>query len=188
MKRLTALAIALSTAVVACAVPSAYLFSGRMSGSLGASNFESAEFLIKVTSDTTLLVLNAFGDPALPVDSPSTIWIAGVGTATFSDSANCSVFYNQGNSIVGFGKFNGSDYLDVQTALGPTYDLASSVGPITGTALSVVGFQNVSTNMGELDVIASSVPEATFQAVVPEPSSLMCAGLGVALLLHSKRR
>lgn len=188
MKKLAALVFALSTACVVLAAPSTYYFSGKMSGAIGNSQFNTADFLITVTSDTTLIVLNAFGDPALPVDSLSTIWISGVGTATFSDTANCSVFYNQSNSIVGFGQFNGGDYLDVQTALGPAYDLASSVGPITGPALSVVGFENVGTSLGVLDVVATSVPEATFQAVVPEPSTMLFAGLGTVLFLRLKRR
>jgi hypothetical protein len=173
-----------------------YTETGVGSGTLGASSFTNALITFTQTSDTNSVILGNpppsgvifFGAP----DFTSTVNVAGLGTAsitvpTFTQSTSSIEFAG-----VGLGDPNSGQPLPILLGVSAlalrTYDLRSSIGPITGTTISLPLGQPFATNLGPF-VLASTAATATFQAtVVPEPSSLALCVLGVAAVASYGRR
>jgi PEP-CTERM motif-containing protein len=202
--RLTGLAcVALVTVsvfgcVAAQAAPISYTISAVGSGSLGTNSFSDVSFTITSTADTSQIDINSplFPDILVVTNESATIEISGLGTATFtstlSDFANQYVGpqWNRTVGAVGVTDISdGYDIIDVQNSAFDTYDLRSSIGPVSGTTFGNAGYP-VGTTAGTFQL--NSLPTtATFQATlqsVPEPATVLLVALGLGVLLIGRRR
>ena len=169
---------------VAFAVPITYSFQGTGSGTIGATPFSGASFTITVTADTDGITAYAPGilyNPAIT----STILIAGVGTATFTDAKQ--VLVAQPVSAVGFEQSGGFNLLDVHNSIFATYDLASPIAPAFDPAPTPVDqFSNIPTTLGALTFTSYQNTTFTTSAVgsaIPTLSPAGLAALGLLVLV-----
>jgi hypothetical protein len=158
--------------------------SGTGSGTIGATPFTNAAFTISELADTANR--QSFSAGYFIDNTSALIDIQGIGTFAFTTATR--TFVNNNSSIVGFSRAGlfGSDLFNGPTnALFSTWDMLSSIGPINGTGnLLQWTLSPVNTDGGVL-VFNSGASDATFTATVrggevPEPSSLLLAGLGLA--------
>jgi hypothetical protein len=152
------------------ASPVTYTESATISGSLNGVGFTNKLFTVTGASDTTN-IQNHFINPLV-----ATFSVAGVGNGVFPST----VFDNQPNAIAGFiDEASNGDILDTLNAAFASYDLSTSIGPITGPSITGGNFL---TSAGLLHI--SSAGDATFTATVPLPGALplfatSLAGLGL---------
>ena len=181
----------------ASADPITFIHTGSGSGSLDGVLFDVSEFTITATGDTSNRTSGMFpGIFIIPHDAAS-IDIVGLGTLTFTEDTE--TFVNNGNEVVGFGRF--FDLFDgpVDPAFA-TWDMLSSIGPISGSGALMQWAPGVQTNLGLLvfdddtddDFTKWDIP-TTFQAIVspvPVPGAVVLGtlGLGVAGQLCRRRK
>jgi hypothetical protein len=184
---------AMVAASAALATPITYTMTGTASGTLAGTAFTNAALTVTSVADTSQVFTIP---PFLPPDTVyeviaanSSISIAGFATATFTGQTFWLDPNGSGDII--FGVPGGSGFFD--GILGFTslfsglesYDLESSFGPVSSPngsdfETSVFNaFQNISTNEGNLSLIASN---ETFTAVatVPEPGTFILLGSALA--------
>lgn len=195
--RLATLALAMGIVGLASradATPITYTEIVTASGSLGGTAYTNALVTLIATGDTTGIVSTGPITLATPVSVTVTITAAGLdGPFTFTDPY--VVFRSGGLAGIARGTpaARGSDLLNVTNSVFNTYDLATSIGPISGTPSfnATTGF---ATNAGTF-FINSVAGNATFQAAlqatpIPEPSSLALLAMGglVAMRGLGKKR
>jgi PEP-CTERM motif len=170
---------ALSVATPSLAAPITYTEEATATGSLGGVAFTNATVLLTMNNVTT----NITGGPTLFDNLGSATLTVGGGTpVTFTDSIQ--VFSNQSVSAVGFQDATDSlDILDTASISFATYALATSIGPISGTALLNSDF-SFPTSGGAFILTGVVGPTSTFTATtaaaVPEPASLTLLGAALA--------
>jgi hypothetical protein len=160
--------------------PITYTVSGTASGSLGANPFTNAAVTVTAAADASAIVNHGAGFFDVP-SLAATVSVSGLGTATFTVPTR--TFTNQPIGGAGIGTSTGINPPDILDTLGnpalTTYDLSTSIGPLTGTP----GFNSgthFATTSGDL-VLNSVSGNTTFTAVAaPEPSGLALAGVGLA--------
>jgi hypothetical protein len=168
----------------ASAAPMDVTISFAASGTIGGAPFTNAATTITSHLDTAARVLFAPGiyDSASTL---ATIDIAGIGSSTFIDAT--VIFVNNNNSNAGFSRSSPSlsDVVVTDSPAFATWDLLTAVGPVDPTRglIQVVG---VSTSRGTL--LLSDYSSGTFQAVVPEPTSLCCVALFIGTTAALRRR
>jgi hypothetical protein len=163
-----------------------YTESATATGSIGATNFTDALVTITFAGDTS----NVSGSAGLftnPVGT-ATVTIGGIGTFAFTDSL--LVFDNQPFTAVGISDSTLNDILDTfGNAAFSSYDLTTSLGPVTGLSGFNAG-STYGTSGGGLvfgNMSADSTFAATTTAAVPEPSSLVLLGAAIVGLLMVRR-
>ena len=172
--------------------PIVYTLSTVGSGSLGGTAFNNASFTITATADTSQISAIASGTFQIP-DISASESVAGLGTATFAGTWG---FVNQapnqgppaafgivGESVVGFN----ADILDVKNAALMTYNLNTSIGPLSGDDV-INGGLRFTTTAGDFSLNSAST--VTFQATldpVPEPSIWALFALGGTALISANR-
>jgi hypothetical protein len=175
----------------AIADPITFTHQGVGSGVVGATPFSNASFTITATGDTSTRSL--FGNAFFIDHTSATISISGVGTYNFNSGTRTFVNFYVG--VVGFSRagFDGVDlFTGPPNAVFSSWDMLSSIGPISGTAsLAWWGapLSPVMTNSGQLSFSDSS-GSATFTATVgnvPEPASLTLLGLGFGAAALGRR-
>ena len=168
------------------ATPFYYSDEAEASGSLGSSTFTNALVTATFFGDTTNV--SPVGSDYLNTVGAAFVTVAGLGTATFTDSV--IAFDVQGGLVAGiYDATVSNEILDTQNSAFATYDLTTPIGPISGTANVPVAL-SFETNMGAL-VFTSIGRTSTFSAgEVPEPltSTLTCSGLVLIAILRLRQR
>jgi hypothetical protein len=154
------------------AVPITYEFSATGNGSLGGQPFNNANFTITSTADTYNVTLSAPGIFRVDTDT-AVVSVAGIGSGAFSNlTVNVD---NQNLGGVGVSDFEQDAailFVDHDAFL--SYDLTTSIGPLSGPPAFNPGF-NFPTSNGDFSL--TSVSEVTFRATaVPEPASAILLG------------
>lgn len=183
------LAAALLMPLAASAVPITYIYSGTATGSLGASAFSGASFVITAQADTTA-VGGWCCSNAQNTHTSATISLDSLGTVSFSLPTHTWIAEN---CCMGFGQNLGSNYVTLSGApslLSVGYTLATDIGPILATAETHGQFVDVATSGGALTI--SQLGSVSFQAItsaVPEASASLLMALGlVGVGLAARRR
>jgi hypothetical protein len=173
---------------LAGATPVTYIESGTGSGTLGTAAFTDALVTITMVGDTS----NITGGPTFFSNTVGTFTlnVAGVGTATFTDSME--VFVNQtfAPPAAGIGDLSQgpASVLDTLDSSFGSYALTAPFGPVTNTAF-IRPDVTFNTTLGGFNI--QSMGPATFQAIgVPEPSSIVsgCLAIGVGGIACVLRR
>jgi hypothetical protein len=201
----------LGFAAVVEAGPIVYVESGTASGMIGGSSFTNA--LVRVTASGDTVNVVSLIDGSLTyyanLSSLTTVTIAGIGTATVTDpnaiySIPTPVDIDPKNGFpvlpyVVIGTLDSPPGLDSFTGIGAQgdnallgYDLTTAIGPITGSpgGVGYPTFLFVHTTLGNLSFSGNISPtaEGTFTAtLVPEPTSLLLLGSGLAVLAGRSR-
>ncbi len=137
-RRVAALVVVLSLCGygVAQADPITYTLSAVGTGSLGGNAFINAPFTITSTADTSQIFTDSSRGILWVPDLSATLFISGLGTATFASTSN---FVNQRTGLVGISAPPGPgtdgfsvDILDVVNMGFSTYDLSTPFGPLGG--------------------------------------------------------
>lgn len=179
--------------------PVTYTISSAVSGTLGGTPFTDALVTVTLTGDTADITPGPTPYTDVVVNAGNaTVDVSGIGTATFTDSilivdtlSDTTIF---GVPAVLFLDYTTGTGIMLQTgSVFTTYDLASSLGPITGSGGVASGSSMTPvfpTTDGDLTWdVGQSLGPSTFTAVVttPEPGSfvLLC---GVVLALVLSRR
>ncbi|MBZ5634845.1 MAG: PEP-CTERM sorting domain-containing protein [Acidobacteriia bacterium] len=199
----------LGIATVVGASPIIYMESGTASGMIGGTAFSDVQVQVTVSGDTANVVSGVIEGFAFfgNVSSATTVTIAGIGTATVSDpsgivSIPTPVSIDTGFPVlpyVAIGTLDSTLSFDSLTGIGVEgsnallgYDLKTSIGPITGSP-GGIGYPTslfFHTTLGDLSFTANFSPTTvgTFTAtLVPEPTSLLLLGSGLALLAGRSR-
>jgi hypothetical protein len=175
-----ALGLLALTADRAGASPVAYTVKVVGSGSLGNTPFNNELITITATADTNnVMYLNH----VVPIvtNATATVTVRGIGGGTFPDGTTSTVDtpYHSWAGIVSNTE-NLDFILGAENPAFATYNLKSSIGPLSGTPLfsPPVSFE---TTAGELNILYTT-GKATFHAHVstgaaPEPATLGGAGL-----------
>jgi hypothetical protein len=125
--------------------------------------------------------------PYINATGTFTLTISGFATTTFTDQL--FVLDNQANENAGFSDATQSIYmLGTSSSVFGTYNLRSSIGPITGS--TAIGFGGEFPTAAGAWIIDSAGATSTFTATAaPEPfaCTLMCLGLA-ALVRRSVRQ
>jgi len=180
----------------AAANPITYTQTGHITGTIGSTAFTDAAVTLTTVSDTANLVdlssvagVSVYENPGL-----TTIDIAGVGVATFSNDS----FGMFTQDVSAYGGGFGVGIADLTTVAAivflstPTFYDGVSNFTQTGTAGAKTNVTFATTSMGDLFITGFS-GDGTFTAVtsatVPEPSSLALIGLGgLGLAVRTIRR
>jgi hypothetical protein len=158
-----------------------YTETVQATGLLGSSFFSNALFTFSFVGDTTNVT-----------STPGVLFQNLVGTATVS--VNGLTFTLTSPSEVADGVTSGSAsigegfaILGVQNSAFTTYDLMTSIGPITGTTAFNLS-DSFTTSGGSLTFFLVA-PTDTFQAsAVPEPASILMMCLGIACVAAVRLR
>jgi hypothetical protein len=186
---------ALSVAAPSLADPITYTEHATATGSLGGVAFTDATVLLTMTNDTT----NVIGGPTFfEIFGTVTVSVNGGAPVTLTDSMGVFSDVTLSPATVGFEDLALLvDILDTASALLGTYDLTTSIGPISDTAFlsATVPFP---TTGGDLILTDVAGPTSTFTATtVAVPAPLIghgvyaltfgCVLLGAKLLERSKK-
>jgi hypothetical protein len=182
-KQVVCMAGVLCIAVAALATPITYTFSASGNGGLGSQSFSNTFFEITATADTSGISVPSTGIFSVN-DLTASVFVTGLGTGTFTiGTINVD---NNNLSRVGFSApAQGLAILFVDNPAFATYDLSSSIGPLSGPGVFNSGAQ-FNTSMGYFSL--TQVSTATFEAtLVPEPCALGIWVIGAAALVGRRR-
>ena len=180
--------VVFATNVAFCS-PIVFTFTGTATGTLGGTAFTNASFTVSSLADTSQVSL--VGSTYQVQASSSSVSIAGFATAAFNGPTYWGSPQGSSDIIFGNSAISGATgLLGITKVELLTYDLKSAIGPLfSGLDFESAvfhNFQNISTSQGALTLVAAN---DTFTAtLVPEPLSILLAGMGLAALLFRHLR
>jgi hypothetical protein len=149
-------------------------------GFLGGSVFANDLFTFTFVGDTT----NVTSTPGVLFQNLVGTATVSVNGMTFTLTSPSEVADGVTSGVASIGE--GFAILSVANSAFTTYDLTTSIGPITGTAF--VSNSSFATSGGSL-LLTTPARTATFQAsVVPEPASSLMMCLGIACVAAVRLR
>ncbi|MFM1867881.1 MAG: hypothetical protein RL591_1289 [Planctomycetota bacterium] len=184
MKKFAAVAaVAAGIAQAASAGLIAFNYTGVASGTIGASAFSGATFVITGFSDTNFVAPLVPSVPGLGYVAPIiSAQMSLTGYGTFGVTGMTSAFVNNWSGSTGFTSAIFGDVFSFQNSAFSTWNMQSSIGPLSGTAQ---GNSFLPTAQGNVQF--SGTFPITFSAnVVPAPGAI--ALLGLAGLAKRRRR
>jgi len=170
--------------------PIIFTIQGTGSGTVDSTAFNNAVFTFSVATDTSMITSFTFPDGENGFQTPAAagadISIGGIGTGTFTDDEQ--IFVSNTLNTVGLTDIQSGgsemDLLDGTNAAFGTYDLQSSIGPLTISNIEALDqFVDIATSLGSVTfTAASNVIFTASEVSVPEPvtSALAAAGLLLA--------
>ena len=187
------IALSLSAAGHAEAVPITYTETATASGSLGGATFTDSQVTVRFVGDTAG-VINPIPGFVVNAAGTASVTVAGGPAATFNAGGQTAfLFQSMGGAGIGAQSRDATVDQGGQTYIlatnGPafaTYDLTSAIGPLTGPAVfrpnlafSTTAGDLVLTSVGAVTYAAAATAVNTAVPAVPEPASLalLCAGL-----------
>jgi hypothetical protein len=188
MLRFNVFAICAASMVLApsmvSAAPVTYTFTATISGTVDSIAFTDALFTFVGNGDTSNIT-NCGTDCWTNDLTSATVTLAGFGSGSLT--ALSYVFVN--DVVSGVGDYVNFDLLYVSDSALLGHDLASALGPITGTA-SVTGQGPFFTTLGTIN-ISSIANTGTFQTQindVPEPVTVALTAAGLAAIVWRRRQ
>jgi hypothetical protein len=187
------LAAAIALAGSARATPASIVYSESITtdGMLGATAFTNELVTLTFTADiSNVTFFQGSGFTQYTnIPSLSTVTVAGIGTATFSDPISLSVFV-----FPAFSEFSvtdtalSTDVLDTFTVVSgfAGYNMAGPLSPVSGGAAYLLGTV-FGTSLGDFEFTRSGGGVSTVSAV-PEPPGLALVALGVVGLTAFRTR
>jgi hypothetical protein len=166
--------------------PIIFSIQGVGTGTVDTTAFTDAAFTFTVTSDTTLITAFADEDGETGFQTPDVsgagISIGGFGSGTFTDAED--IFVSNNTTYAGITDEGADDLLDGFNTSFATYDLQSSIGPLSMTSLEALNqFLDIPTSLGSVSfTLATGVLFTAATVVTPEPGTLVL-GVAEALLL-----
>jgi len=149
------------------------------SGSLGGTPFTDALITLTANADTANVTNTFSGQLFLVNNASTTVDVAGIGPGIFTEVITTSVYHP--NQTAGISDPS-AGILDVVNPVFATYDLTTSVGPVSGSAHFNIGLV-FPTTAGNFEIDSTS-GQGTFQATsVPEPATLTLTAIGAFGLL-----
>jgi hypothetical protein len=165
-----------------------FTHTGLGSGTIGTTTFTDAAFTITDIGDTANRT--SFSGGYYINDTSASIAIAGIGTLGFVTLTH--TFVNNTNQIVGFSWATGLDLFDgPESASFATWDMLSSIGPISGTGSLMQWTASPVVTSGGVLVFSDGSSRSVFTATTaPEPSTFLPIGIigMAAMLVRAGRR
>jgi hypothetical protein len=185
------------------ATPITFIFEGTATGLTDNTRFTAAPFIIVADADTVNIVTVPPGASAyapsgeFSLDTDSAIFaITGIGTGTFTLGtrvfvARGVVLNSQGPlNILGISRagLNGNDLMDFTNPAFATYDLKTALGPLFIGNVIVAGAIPTTLGILNLDNVTDVTFIAATRTAVPEPSTWLLLGSGLAVMMLWRKR
>lgn len=184
------------------AAPITYTLASNGTGTFGGTAFTNALVTVKLTGNTSAVTTEG---PGLFNPGTATVTVAGLGTATLTDTIGIFATFNDltlfgSPAVVILDLSNPSDPASGTGILGQIgaelmgYNLQTAFGPDTGSGGPFSGSKvtpHFATTGGDLTwAIGQSLGSSTFTAAIstPEPETLLILGAGLILLAARVRR
>jgi len=199
----------MKTKVLALAALGAALAAGSAQANVITYELSAnATYVLAGVAHSGMIDITGLGDPALVTrtpmgggqvfeyNSPSlSINLFGIGVATVLGAPY--VFDLEHGTLAGFGTAEGGNFIYIRSALLDSYDLASTLAPVSGLFYAAPG--SVATSRGQLTITsyntglfsARVAPGSLAASAAPEPATwtmLMAGFAGLGAALRTRRR